>query len=120
MAKSYGQMQKQIANLQREAEALKKKEVGGVVERIKAAIAYYELTAEDLFGGRSERSSVSKGANNGASRPARGTTQKGKKIPVKYRDENGNTWTSRGSQPRWLMAALASGRKLEDFLVKPH
>ena len=35
MAKSYSQMQKQIAKLQREAEALKKKEVGGVVERIK-------------------------------------------------------------------------------------
>jgi len=41
-------------------------------------------------------------------------------IPVKYRDENGNTWTSRGSKPRWLVAALESGRKIEDFLVKPH
>jgi len=45
---------------------------------------------------------------------------KGKKVPIKYRDENGNTWTSRGSQPKWLVAALASGRKLEEFLVKSH
>ena len=121
MAKSYSQMQKQIAKLQREAEGLKKKEIGGVVERIKTAIAHYELTPEDLFGGRSKRSATSKGgATNGVSKPSRGAAQKGKMIPVKYRDENGNTWTSRGSKPRWLMAALESGRKIEDFLVEPH
>jgi len=38
MAKTYSQMQKQIAKLQREADALKNKEVGGVVARIKEAI----------------------------------------------------------------------------------
>ena len=120
MARSYSQMQKQIAKLQREAEGLKKKEIGGVVERIKTAIAHYELTPEDLFGGRSKRSAPSKEASNGATKPSRGAPQKGKKIAVKYRDENGNTWTSRGSKPRWLVAALESGRKIEDFLVKPH
>ena len=118
MAKSYGQMQKQIAKLQREADALKEKEAAGVVARIKQAIQHYELTEDDLFGGRgSKRSSASKGAANGATRAA---TQKGKKVAAKYRDENGNTWTSRGSKPRWLVAALESGRKIEEFLVKPH
>jgi|KBSMisStaDraftv2_1062788.scaffolds.fasta_scaffold598422_2 DNA-binding protein H-NS len=120
MAKSYSQMQKQIAKLQREAEGLKKKEIGGVVERIKTAIAHYELTPEDLFGGPAKRSAPSKAAGKGSTTPSRGATQKGKKIPIKYRDENGNTWTSRGSKPRWLVAALESGRKIEDFLVKPH
>ena len=117
MAKTYSQMQKQIANLQREADALKKKEIGGVVARMKDAIAHYELTPEDLFGnqraGRSARS-------NGAAKPAAKASLNGRKIPIKYRDENGNTWTSRGSRPRWLVAALESGRKIEDFLVKPH
>ena len=117
MAKSYSQMQKQIAKLQREADALKKKEVVGVVERIKTAIAHYELTAEDLFGGRtSKRAAGSKGPG----KPSGGATLKGKKVPIKYRDENGNSWSARGSQPRWLAAALASGRKIEEFLVRPH
>jgi len=121
MAKSYSQMQKQIAKLQREADALKKKEAAGVVARIKEAIHHYELTAEDLFSGRgSKRSSASKGAANGAAKRSQGATLKGKKVAAKYGDENGNTWSARGSQPKWLTAALENGRKIEDFLVKPH
>src|SRR6516164_5707810 len=27
------------------------------------------------------------------------------------------TWSGRGKQPRWLVAALRSGNKLEDFLI---
>jgi len=116
MAKSYSQMQKQIARLQREAEALKKKDIGGVVARIKEAIQHYELTAEDLFGGRGSKA-TSKGKQKVVSSK---NGMKGKKVPIKYRDENGNTWSARGSQPKWLAAALAGGRKLEEFLVKPH
>jgi len=116
MAKTYSQMQKQIAKLQREADALKKKEVGGVVARIKEAIQHYELTPEDLFGGRG-----SKGTSATKQKVSSGMRgMKGKKVPIKYRDENGNTWSARGSQPRWLVAALESGRKIEDFLIKSH
>jgi DNA-binding protein H-NS len=116
MAKTYTQVQRQIAKLQREADALKKKEVGGVVARIKEAIQHYELTAADLFDGRG-----SKGTSSSKQKVSSSTSGlKGKKVPIKYRDENGNTWTSRGSQPKWLAASLASGRKIEEFLVKPH
>lgn len=38
-------------------------------------------------------------------------------VAVKYRDGAGNTWTGRGSQPRWLRAALDSGKKMTDFVV---
>jgi DNA-binding protein H-NS len=39
-------------------------------------------------------------------------------VAVKYRDENGNTWTGRGRMPRWLTAATKGGKaKKEDFLV---
>ena len=93
-----------------------KKEAGGVVERIKTAIAHYELTPEDLFGNQRARQSA---GSNGAAKPAAKASLNGRKIPVKYRDENGNTWTSRGSRPKWLVAALEGGIKIEDFLVKP-
>ena len=117
MAKTYSQVQKQIAKLQREADALKKKEVGGVIARIKDAIAHYGLTAEDLFAGQKARQSA---GSDGVAKSSTRTALTGRKVPIKYRDENGNTWTSRGSQPRWLVAALEKGRKIEEFLVKPH
>lgn len=28
------------------------------------------------------------------------------------------TWTGRGKQPRWVVDALASGKKIEDLLIK--
>lgn len=45
--------------------------------------------------------------------------RKGKKVPAKYRDANGNTWAGRGAQPVWLREALKGGAKLEDFAVSP-
>ena len=41
----------------------------------------------------------------------------GRPVPVKYRDEKGNTWTGRGRSPLWLVAAEKSGKKRESFLV---
>ena len=48
---------------------------------------------------------------------ARGT--KGSKVAVKYRnkDNPSDTWTGRGRQPKWLVALLKKGRKLEEFSV---
>jgi DNA-binding protein H-NS len=46
-----------------------------------------------------------------------GSTLKGRKAPIKYRDKQGNTWAGRGAQPRWLTAAIKAGAKRDDFLV---
>ena len=43
---------------------------------------------------------------------------KGTKVPVKYRDKEGNAWAGRGAQPRWLREQLKAGAKLEDFAVQ--
>jgi DNA-binding protein H-NS len=40
----------------------------------------------------------------------------GRKVPPKYRSPSGETWAGRGVQPRWLVAALKKGKKVEDFL----
>ena len=41
------------------------------------------------------------------------------KVAPKYRNpENpGETWAGRGLKPRWLAAALKSGKKLDDFMI---
>jgi DNA-binding protein H-NS len=43
---------------------------------------------------------------------------KGRKIPAKYQDDQGNTWAGRGARPKWLVGALKKGKKLDSFLVK--
>jgi DNA-binding protein H-NS len=57
------------------------------------------------------------GLGTGSTRKARGSSLKGRKAPVKYRDRSGNTWAGRGAQPIWLREKLKGGAKLEDFAV---
>jgi DNA-binding protein H-NS len=124
MAKTLAQIEEQIAKLQEQKEAIKAKEVSGVVARIKEAIAHYGLAVEDLFGSQAggrkgARTATAKSTRKAASKKAAGKRAgKGVRVPVKYRDDAGNTWTGRGNKPRWLVAALASGKNAEDFAVK--
>src|SRR5262249_46483060 len=46
-----------------------------------------------------------------------GSALKGRKVPPKYRGPKGETWAGRGAKPRWLVAAIKGGKKLEDFLI---
>jgi len=46
-----------------------------------------------------------------------GSALKGKKVPPKYRSHSGDTWAGRGARPRWLVAAIKGGKKLDDFLI---
>jgi len=42
----------------------------------------------------------------------------GSKVAPKYRDPaSGATWTGRGLKPKWLAAAVAGGKNVEDFLI---
>jgi len=61
-----------------------------------------------------ERIAVVSGA-----RVVRGGTSvlKGRKVPPKYRGPSGETWAGRGEKPRWLVAAIKGGKKLDDFLI---
>ena len=43
---------------------------------------------------------------------------KGRKVPPKYRGPSGETWAGRGARPRWLVAAIKGGKKLDDFLIE--
>ena len=53
-------------------------------------------------------------------RKLRRNSQKGRKLPVRFRNPKNptETWAGRGLTPRWLVAALKGGRKkLSDFAV---
>jgi len=46
-----------------------------------------------------------------------GSALRGRKVPPKYRGRSGETWAGRGAKPRWLVAAIKGGKKLDDFLI---
>ena len=110
MAKNLRQINAEIARLQKEAKALRNREIGEVVSKIKKAIKHYALTPSDLFG-------RAVAANGKAA--AKAARKSGKKPGViRFRDEAGNTWTGRGKRPNWFKDALAAGKKPEDLAAK--
>jgi len=58
------------------------------------------------------------GGEVGSGRRARRIGMKGRKVPIKYRDKECNTWAGRGAQSVWLREKLKAGAKLEDFAVQ--
>jgi DNA-binding protein H-NS len=88
-------LEKKIAEAQRTAKA-------DAIAKVKALMAEYGLTAADLAG-----------KTGGAPK-----SDAGKKVAAKYRDPaTGQTWTGRGLKPKWLQAALTTGKSLEDFAI---
>lgn len=118
MEKTFLQVQKQIAQLQKEAEHLRKKEADGVLTRIKEAIAIYGFTAEELGvagAGRATRKSSLK--NPVKQKAAKAKANGPASVASKYKDDNGNTWGGRGPRPAWFKEALAAGKTAEDLLA---
>lgn len=115
MTKTYAQIVKQIEVLKADAEKVRRKEVDGVISRIRDAITVYKLSAEDLgFGAK-------KGAPEAAAAaPKKRAKSKAVKAPavVKFRNDSGGTWGGRGKRPQWLRDALNGGKSLADFAVK--
>ena len=64
-----------------------------------------------------EWSGVSSPAKKRGRPPGTTSSLKGRKAKVKYRDKDGNHWSGRGAQPRWMTAAIKAGAKRDDFLV---
>ena len=116
--KTLPQLEKQIAALQRRADAIKKKQAKGVVARIKEAIVFYRLTPVDLgFGGVGRKAAAAgpaKAAKAPAVRKGRGRKAAGK---IRFRDGAGNAWTGHGRRPKWFVDALAAGKTREDMAV---
>lgn len=49
----------------------------------------------------------------------RSTSLKGVKVQPKYKNPSNpaETWTGRGVKPKWLVALVNAGKKVEDFLI---
>ena len=95
----------QKAALEKEIEATRRHEKVEAINKVRALMAQHGLTVNDL---------AAKGGT-----PKSGGTVKGSKVAVKYRNAaTGDTWSGRGLQPKWLKAALAAGRRIDEFAAK--
>ncbi|MCK6375982.1 H-NS histone family protein [Diaphorobacter sp. HDW4A] len=108
------EIDREIAKLNQEADAIRASEKAEVAAKMKDAIAYYGFTAADLGlarGGKKEAKASTKAkpkAGRGAgSAPAR----------IKYKDDAGNAWSGFGRKPKWFVEALASGKTAEQLLA---
>ncbi len=101
--KTYQQLQKEIAELQRQAEQLRQQEIAAVITDIKAKMAEYGLSAADISGSGNSRAKPVKGVGRSP-------------VAAKFRDPaSGQTWSGRGRTPKWLEAYEAAGRKRDEF-----
>lgn len=117
MTKTYAQIVKQIEVLKQDAEKLRRKEVEGVIGRIREAITVYGLTAADLGLATATKAAAGPKAKAPAKKRGRKAVAKAP-AEAKFRNEAGQTWGGRGKRPQWLRDALAAGKTLADFAVK--
>lgn len=82
----------------REAQARAKSDA---IDRVRKLMHEHGLTPADIS--TSSRGSLSK---------------TGSKVAAKYRDPTtGLTWSGRGLKPKWLTAAINSGKSMESFAI---
>lgn len=97
----------QQAELAKKIEEVRKAEVAGAIEQVKAIIEEYGLTVEDIFPQKRITST---------SAPK---TPKEKGV-AKYqsRIDPNLTWTGRGRKPEWVVTFLGNGGTLEELEIK--
>ena len=91
----YEEIQAKIADLQAQAEIVKREEKEQAIAMARTMISAYGITARDL----------------GLDKAPKGKTgpKLGNKIAAKYRDpQSGATWSGRGKTPRWINGANRS------------
>ncbi|WGG48898.1 H-NS histone family protein [Rugamonas sp. DEMB1] len=93
---SYVEYVEQIAKLQALAEAARKDEINGAIQKIRELMQLHGVTAEDLAAGSRAKQAKAKGT-----------------VAAQFKNpETGDTWTGRGRAPRWL-----DGKDKEQFRI---
>jgi DNA-binding protein H-NS len=114
-------LQSQIEKLQKQAAELKSKEFASTVADIRAKMAAFGITVKDLSGkSGSKKSKAGRPAKPGAvGKVAKARKSKAAGVPVaaKFKGPNGESWSGRGLQPKWLSALVAQGASKSDFAV---
>lgn len=92
----------ELATVERQIAEARQQEKREIIERVKGLMRDHGLSLRDLRGGK----------------PLAHGPKAGTKVPVKYRDANGNTWTGRGLRPKWIQQFIDKGGDLASIQVR--
>ncbi len=88
------------AALEQEIQNTQKRDRSDAIQKIKILMQEYDLSTADI-------------SNKAGPKP---TGTRHGKVAAKFRNTaTGDEWSGRGLQPKWLKAALASGKTLDNF-----
>lgn len=92
-----------LLDIEKELKGRQFNEVNKAREQILAIAQNLGVSVKDLLGSTVKKTKA-------------GKTEKGQ---ARYKNpaDSSQTWSGRGRQPRWMAEGLASGKKLEDFLI---
>ncbi|AOJ73380.1 MULTISPECIES: H-NS histone family protein [Burkholderia] len=100
--RTFSDVKAQIEALQIEADALRAAEIEAVLADVRAKVAEYGLTEQDVFG----RKRTTRAKDTSTSKP--------QSVP-KYRDpKSGATWSGKGRAPAWI----ANAKRRERYLIE--
>lgn len=100
---TYAELKAQAEALLAQAEQLRQQERAGVIAEIRAKMAEYGITVEEL---------------SGSSRASKGAGRRRSKAEPKYRGPNGELWSGGpGRKPEWVRKILAAGGNIENFRI---
>jgi DNA-binding protein H-NS len=105
-----------IAALQKQLTAAENSK-GPAIRKVQALMKKLGVTVADLAETPAAKAAKS---GQGRGRPKKSAAAPKKpavKIPVKYRDNNGNAWTGRGKTPKWVIEAEKAGENREELRV---
>ena len=95
------ELKDQIADLQRQADELHRRESNEAIETVKELVAKYGLTAEQIGLGASSRARGAKPTAAKTAKPLRA----GAGVPKYIDPDSGKTWTGFGKPPAWIAEA---------------
>lgn len=109
LRKQIEELEANAATLRTQAEAIRQEERAAAIPEILAKISEYGITAKDL--------GLTTGPRSQSKVKRAPASKEGARL---YKGPAGEIWTSksRGRKPRWLSAALAEGKTLEQLEVK--
>ncbi len=95
----------QIAKAETELVQAQQAQRNESIAKVRAAMLDAGITLADIDDGSTKRAPAAAIAKTST-------------VAPKYRDPvSGKTWSGRGLKPRWMTAAIADGKKPEDFAI---
>jgi len=108
-------IQREIARLQKRADALQQKQRAPAIAQVLRTMREFGITPDDVAAAFHKKS-----RGPAAGRKTTNTAAAKQPGAPKYRDPaSGSTWTGRGKPPRWIAAADQAGTGREQFLINP-